>query len=173
MELIVNVTENWAIGFENSLLVTISADLRRFRELTTGKTVILGRKTLATFPGGRPLKNRINLVLTHDEGFSCEGAVAVHSEKELFEKLRELPQDSVCVIGGASVYEALLDYCDKARITKTYVNLKADRFFPNLDEKENWEATEKSEILEENGIRFQYIDYVNKTPKKFPIANKD
>ena len=168
MELIVNVTENWGIGFENELLVRISADLQRFRALTTGKTVILGRKTLATFPGGRPLKNRVNIVLTHDRGFTCEGAEIAHSEQELFEKLRQYPSETLCVIGGASIYEALLDYCDVARITKTYVNLKADRFLPNLDAMDNWAISEQSEIYEENGVRFQFIDYVNKSPKQFP-----
>lgn len=168
MELIVNVTENWGIGFENELLVRISADLQRFRALTTGKTVILGRKTLATFPGGRPLKNRVNIVLTHDRSFSCEGAQIAHSEQELFALLQDTPFADVCVIGGASIYEALLDYCDAARITKTYVNLKADRFLPNLDAMRNWEIKEQSEVFEENGVRYQFIDYVNKSPKQSP-----
>lgn len=173
MELIVNVTENWGIGYQNELLVSISADLRRFRELTTGKTVVLGRKTLATFPGGRPLKNRVNLVLTHDASFSCEGAVTVTSEQDLFEKIKALAAKDVCVIGGASVYERLLPYCSIARITKTYVNLKADRFFPNLDKMENWKISWKSEMQEENGVRFQYIDYVNASPKQFPKSDKE
>ena len=167
MELIVNVSENWGIGFEDKLLVSVSADLKRFRALTGGKTVILGRKTLSTFPGGRPLKNRTNIVLTSDRDFAAEDAVIVHDTDELFAELRKRPREELYVIGGASVYKLLLDYCDAARVTKTYVNLKADRFLPDLDAMQNWQIKEKSEIFEENGVRFQYIDYVNLTPRAF------
>lgn len=159
MELIVNVTENWGIGNGNQLLVSIHADLRRFRLLTTGKTVVLGRKTLATFPGGRPLKNRRNIILSRDESLCVEGAEVAHSVEELFSLLDE--KEQVVVIGGESVYRLLLPYCERARVTKTYVNLPADRFFPDLDEMPNWEVESAEEPLEEDGIKFQYIDYVN------------
>ena len=96
MELIVNVTKNWGIGFENRLLVSISADLRRFRQLTEGKTVILGRKTLETFPGGRPLKNRRNILLTANPALRVDGADIVHSEEALFARLRTLPRETLC-----------------------------------------------------------------------------
>ena len=99
MDLIVNVTENWGIGCQGRLLVSISADLRRFRQLTEGRVVILGRKTLETFPGGRPLKNRTNIILTTNPDFHAVGAVAVHSEQALFELLRQYPRESLCVIG--------------------------------------------------------------------------
>ena len=158
MELIVNVTENWGIGLHDQLLVSISADLKRFRALTTGKTVILGRRTLATFPGGRPLKNRENIVLTHDEHFAAEGALAAHDLPELFALLRGKNPDDVCVIGGASVYEQLLPYCARARVTKTLLTPEADRFFPNLDELENWQIEHETSPQEENGVRFSYID---------------
>ena len=164
MELIVNVTENWGIGCENSLLVSIPADLKRFRALTTGKTVVLGRKTLATFPGGRPLKNRRNIVLTTDPDFSAGEAEIVHSRQELLELLRGCDPKSVCVIGGASVYEMLLDYCSVARVTKTFTTCPADRFFPNLDERADWRVEARSEVQEENGLRFQYVDYVHTCP---------
>lgn len=167
MEVIVNVTPDWGIGKENSLLVTISADLRRFRALTTGKAVILGRKTLETFPGGRPLKGRRNIILTRNPDFTAESAEIVHSEQALLSLLRTLDRDQIAVIGGASVYALLLDYCDCARVTKTYAHCPADRFFPNLDEKENWRISAVSEVQEENGTQFQYIDYVNLSPKPF------
>ena len=157
MELIVNVTENWGIGLRDRLLVSISADLKRFRALTMGKTVILGRRTLATFPGGKPLKNRENIVLTHDAGFAAEGALVAH----------DLAED-VCVIGGASVYEQLLPYCARARVTKTQLTPEADRFFPNLDKLENWQIEHETSPQEENGVRFSYIDYVNLSPR--PLA---
>ena len=165
MDAIVNVTPDWGIGFENRLLVSISADLRRFRALTDSKTVVLGRKTLETFPGGRPLKNRTNIILTHDTAFSADPAIIVHDEAALVSELRKYPPESIAVIGGASVYELLLDYCDAAHITKTYVDAPADRFFPNLDALENWQIRRVSELQEENGLQFQYIDYVNRSPK--------
>lgn len=164
MELVVNVSENWGIGNGGDQLVYISADLKRFRALTTGKTVILGRKTLATFPGGRPLKNRRNLILS--TGMKpVEGA-------EVFPDLPSLlsaidPQEEVSVIGGASVYKALLPYCHKAYITKTLGTYPADTFFPNLDEMENWVVTEESEVFEEDGVKFKYVDYVNQNPLSF------
>ena len=166
MNLIVNVTENWGIGLENNLLVTISADLKRFRSLTMGKTVILGRKTLETFPGGRPLKGRRNLILSTNPDYQPEGAEVFRSKEALLEEVRKLDPETVCVIGGASVYEALLPYCHTAQITKTYVNCKADRFFPDLDAMDNWAIEKTYDMEEENGIRFQYIDYVNKSPIK-------
>ncbi len=168
MELIVNVTPDWGIGHAGQLLVSIPADLRRFRALTEGKVVILGRKTLATFPGGRPLKNRTNIILTHDTGFSAGPAVVVHSAQALLQTLRQYPSEVLCVIGGASVYELLLDYCDTARVTKTYTGVPADRFLPNLDARENWQIRRVSELQEENGLQFQYIDYVNLSPKPLP-----
>lgn len=165
MELIVNVSENWGIGYQNQLLVSISADLRRFRALTTGKTVILGRKTLETFPGGKPLKNRKNIVLTTSRNFEAEGAVIVHSMEALAVEARKYPTEELCLIGGASLYEQLLDYCETARVTKSYVNCEADRFFPNLDQMKNWKVTDISEVMEEDGVKFQYVDYVNLEPK--------
>ena len=162
MNCIVNVDEKWGIGRENDLLVSISDDLKRFRALTTGKTVVLGRKTLAGFPGGRPLKNRRNIVLSSDTALSIEGAEVVHSVDEALALLKGVPAEEICIIGGASVYEAFLPYCTECKLTRTYIDGNADRFFPNLDADSAWEIAEKSEILEENGIRYQYIDYVRK-----------
>ena len=164
MDAVVNVTENWGIGLENRLLVSISADLRRFRKLTEGKTVIMGRKTLESLPYSRPLPHRRNLILSRDPSYRVEGAEVFSSISALLDAVSEIPPDEVCLIGGASLYEALLPYCRRAFVTKTMCRLPADRFFPNLDELPNWHIAEQSEKLEENGIRFQYIDYVNQTP---------
>lgn len=166
MDLVVNVTENWAIGKGGDQLVYISADLKRFRLLTTGKTVILGRKTLATFPGGRPLKNRTNLVLSGSVT-EIQGTEVLPDLPALFQRLKQEERSAISVIGGASVYEALLPYCDRAYVTKTYGDYEADTFFPNLDQLEKWEILQTGEMLEENGIRFQYIDYINHCPKSF------
>ena len=162
MNLIVAVDQNWAIGKGGDQLVYISEDLKRFKALTTGHPVILGRKTLATFPGGRPLKGRRNLILSANPAYMVEGAEVVHSIEEL--KAAISSEEPVSVIGGASIYELLLPYCSEARVTKTLLTVPADRFFPNLDELPNWHITETSDILEENGIRFQYVDYKNDNP---------
>ena len=168
MDLIVNVCENWGIGKDGALLVSISADLKRFRQLTTGKTVILGRKTLSTFPGGRPLKNRRNLILS-TSGLTVEGAEVVADLNALFDKLRDCDLSQTSVIGGASVYRALLPYCDRAYVTKTLISPEADTFFPNLDQMPNWTVAQEYPVQEENGIRFQYIDYVNSSPMEIPV----
>ena len=167
MDLVVNVCENWGIGKDGNLLVSISADLKRFRQLTTGKTVILGRKTLSTFPGGRPLKNRTNYILS-TSSIPVEGAEVFPNLDALFAQLGQWNTDLVSVIGGASVYEALLPYCTRAYVTKTFLSPKADTYFPNLDKLANWSIIKEGPILEENGIRFQYLDYVNSAPLELP-----
>lgn len=164
MEAIVNVTPDWGIGFENRLLVAIPEDLKRFRALTEGKTVILGRKTLQTFPGGKPLKNRRNLVLSSDFSFCPEGAEVLHGEAELFALLRTLNSDELCVIGGESVYRLLLPYCGRVRLTRTFCDLPADRFFPDLDRLPGWTQTWASEVQASGGTEYQFIDYVNQSP---------
>lgn len=161
MKAIVNVTENWGIGFENQLLVSISADLRRFRALTEGKTVVYGRKTLETFPHGRPLKNRRNIILSTDRALTVEDAQVVHNLTELFEVLSGVPTDDICVIGGAAVYAQLLPYCSSALVTKTRGTLPADKFFPDLDQLPNWHMERISPPVWEQNIEFWFEDYVN------------
>lgn len=156
MKLIVAVDRSWAIGREGDQLLYLSADLRRFKELTLGGTVILGRKTLATFPGGRPLKGRRNLILSRSPDFSPEGAEVFHSVEEL---LAAAPEDSF-VIGGESVYRALLPYCTTAYVTKIDAAFPADRFFPDLDALSEWSVAEEGERLEEQGVSFRYVTYV-------------
>ena len=164
MDAIVNVCPDWGIGYDDSLLIAISADLRRFRALTQGKTVILGRKTLETFPGGRPLKNRTNLILSRDPDFTVEGAEVLHSLPALLDRIRSLPRDQLCVIGGAQIYELLLPYCHWVLLTRTEIQTPANRFFPNLDQLPNWQETGRSPMYSENGVEFCYIDYVNQSP---------
>ena len=166
MDLIVNVTENWGIGLGNRLLVSIPEDLKRFRSLTLGKTVVLGRKTLETFPGGRPLKGRTNYVLSAQPGLKIEGAEVFADEEVLLRALALLPRDEICVIGGESVYRLLLPYCDRALVTRTEQVLPADRFFPDLDALPEWRQETLGELRTENGIPFRYIDYVNQNPRE-------
>ena len=153
MNAIVAVAENGGIGKDNRLLFRISADLKHFKELTSGHTVIMGRKTLQSLPGGRGLPNRRNIVITRDPGFTAERAEVVHSVEEAL----ALADDDAFVIGGDSIYRAMLPYCDKVYLTKVYASAEADAFFPTLD---GWQITAESELMEENGLPFRYIDYV-------------
>lgn len=158
---IVNVTPDWGIGKDGRLLVAVKDDLKRFRRLTEGKTVIYGRKTLSTFPGGKPLKNRRNLILSGTRGYAVEGAEVCRSVEEVMERIKDTPSDEVFLIGGASVYRQLLPYCERAFVTMTYTQEDADSFFPDLDALPDWEQVAASEHMEENGVTYQYIDYVN------------
>ena len=141
MNLIAAVDKNWAIGRNNKLLVSIPDDMKFFRETTTGKVVVMGRKTLESFPGKKPLKNRVNIVLTGDRSYQADGAVIVHDMEELHEELKKYPSEDIYVIGGESIYKQLLDECDVAHITKIDFAYEADAWFPNLDEKEAWVVT--------------------------------
>lgn len=161
MQAIVNVTPAWGIGNENGLLVRISADMRRFRALTTGKTIIIGRKTLLTFPDGKPLKNRENIVLTRDPSFAAEGAVICHSLDELKATLADRDPDSVYVCGGEQIYRLLLPYCTTALVTLTETDASADRFFPNLNRHPAWILTGVGEKQTENGVDFRFLTYTN------------
>lgn len=155
MNLIAAVDENWAIGKDGDQLCYIPADLKHFQTLTTGHAVILGRRTLATFPGGRPLKNRRNLILSRNASFAPEGAEVFTDVDSL---LKAAPADAF-VIGGASVYKALLPYCDRAYITKIDRAWPADSFFPDLDADPAWQVTEEGEPLEHEGLTFRYVTY--------------
>ena len=156
MTAIVCVSQNWGIGRDGALLFRISADLKRFKALTVGKTVILGRKTLDTFPGGKPLKDRRNIVLSRRE-LDIPGAEIAHS----FEEAAALGGDDAIVIGGASVYMALLSRCDRVYVTKVDAAPDADSFFPDLDDNPDWRVASESEVFEENGLKFRFVDYIH------------
>lgn len=156
MQAIVAVSENWGIGKENQLLFRISADLKRFKELTAGHTVIMGRKTLQSLPGSKGLPNRRNIVLTSDPDFSAENAETVRT---LAGAIFAAGADAF-IIGGATVYRQMLSLCDRVYVTRVFAAPEADAFFPDLDADPHWEIAAQSEIMEENGLRFQYVDYV-------------
>ena len=148
MNLIVAVDNNWGIGYKGDLLARVSTDLKNFRKVTGGKTVVYGSNTLATFPGGKVLPNRTNIVLNWDPDYAPEGAIVVHSLDELFEELKKYDTDDVFVIGGASVYNQLLPYCSKAYVTKFMKTFESDVRIPNLDEAEEWHQTAAEEPIE-------------------------
>ena len=159
MNLIAAVDKNWAIGCKNKLLVSIPADMKFFRETTTGKVVVMGRKTLESFPNGQPLKKRVNIVLTRDKNFKAGDAIIVHSMEELREELKKYPSEDIYVIGGESIYRQLVDECDVAHITKIDYAYEADAYFPNLDEKEEWEITADSEEQTYFDLEYQFLKY--------------
>lgn len=157
MKLIAAVSENWGIGKDNSLLFDIPEDMRFFRKTTMGKTVIMGRKNLESFPNGKPLKNRTNVVLTKDKNFRCDGAETVNSIEELLSL--DCVGDDAFVIGGESVYRQLLDYCDLCYITKVHETADCDRFMVNLDKSADWRLLSESEKLEDNGHTVSFCIY--------------
>ncbi|MBQ8559204.1 MAG: dihydrofolate reductase [Tyzzerella sp.] len=159
MNLIVAVDENWAIGVQNKLLVSIPADMKFFRETTTGKVVVMGRKTLESFPGGQPLKKRTNIVLTRDKNYKVKDAIVVNSVEALLEELKEYDEEEIYVIGGESVYRVLLPYCKMAHVTKIHHAYEADTYFPNLDEMEDWEITGVSDEQTYFDLEYEFVRY--------------
>lgn len=165
MQLIVAVDKNWAIGNGNKLLVRIPEDQKFFRQTTMGNIVVLGRKTLAEFPGGLPLKGRKNIILSKDETFAVKDAVVVHSKEALFEELKRYDSNEIFVIGGESIYRMLYEYCDTAHVTKIDYTYQADKYFPNLDEKENWVVTGDSDEQTYFDLEYYFFRYENRNPK--------
>lgn len=159
MKAIVNVDNNWAIGNGDLLLNRIPADMRFFKEKTTGNVVVMGRKTFMTFPGPKALPDRVNIVLTTDESWCAPDVLTCHSIDELFVQLERYDTNTVYVIGGSAVYEILLPYCDTAFVTKVDTAKPADKFFPNLDESEEWVLGAAGEELEHNGVKFKFTTY--------------
>jgi len=168
MNLIVAVDKNFAIGYKGELLASVRADLKNFQKLTTGKTVVYGSKTLSTFPGGRVLKNRENVIISRNSDFQPEGGIVVHSVEELLSYVKEKNSEDVFVIGGASIYNQLLPYCDTAYITKfdkSFENF--DATIPNLDKDPSWEMVECGEEMKSvgetdtiDGMSYYFTKYV-------------
>lgn len=160
MTMIFSADPNWAIGSDNKLLFKTKGDMKRFRELTMGKVVIMGRKTLLSFPGGRPLKGRINIVLSREKGLKIEGAIICSGIGALMEEIKKYPREDIYIIGGEQVYRQFMPYCKKALVTKwDKVAAKADSFMENLDENPGWRLADTSERYEENGIGYTFHTY--------------
>ena len=159
MNLIVTVDSNWAIGYRGKLLVSIPEDMKFFRSETTGKVVVLGRKTLDTFPGGQPLKNRTNIILTRNPNYQVKGAIICHSVEEVLEELKKYNSEDVYIIGGDSIYKEFLPYCDVAHVTRTDHVYDADAWFPNLEEDPAWVLTGESEEKTYFDLEFRFCRY--------------
>ncbi len=158
MKLIVAADRNWAIGRSGGLPWHLAGDMRFFRETTTGHVVVMGRATLESFPGRRPLPNRVNIVLTRNQAYEAPGTVLVHSEEELREELTKYDPDQVFVIGGAQVYRALLPQVNTCYVTRVDGTFEADAYLPDL-EKEGFHLAWESGEEEENGIRYRFTRY--------------
>lgn len=164
MKAIVAVDKNWGIGKDNQLLFSIPQDMKFFRQTTLNKVVVMGAKTLMSFPNSNPLKNRINVVLSTK--IKRDDCVCVDSLDKLLSILSDYKSDDVFIIGGAKIYSQMLDYCDEVFVTKVDADGRADVFFPNLDEKNNWQLVEKSERKEDNGYSFEFTKYKNNKVEK-------
>lgn len=159
MKAIVCADKNWGIGYQNRLLVSIPSDMKFFRETTTGNVIVMGRKTLESFPNGMPLKNRVNIVMTRDKKYDVKGAVIVHSEEELMKELEKYDSEKVYVIGGESIYRMMLPHCKQVYVTKVDRAFQADTFFPNLDEMDDWKMTEEGEEQTCFDLEFCFTTY--------------
>ena len=154
MNIIVAADKNWAIGKDNKLLVSIPADMKFFRETTKGNIVVMGRKTLESFPQGQPLQKRVNIVISKNPDYQVKGADVVHSVEEAIEECKKYDGE-IYVIGGESIYRSMLPYCDTALVTKIDHAYAADTYFPNLDEDAEWELTGETE--EQTYFDLEYV----------------
>ena len=160
MIMIVAADEKWGIGKNGGLLTPLPEDMKFFREKTKDSVVILGRKTLESFPNGKPLKNRVNIVISRQENIPVEGIVKVSSVEEAAEEAKKYKGKNVFVIGGGTIYRQMLKYCDTAYITKIEKTFDdADTFIDNLDELDEWKIVEKSDVKEYNGTKFSFVTY--------------
>jgi dihydrofolate reductase len=162
MNLIVAVDNNWAIGYKNELLVRIPADMRFFRDETLHKVVIMGKNTLESFPGGTPLKDRVNIVIALEKDYKVKGAMVVNSIEEALDAVKDYPTEDVYVIGGASIYKQMLPHCNTAHVTKIDYEYKADTYLPNLDEMNEWELAGTSEEQTYYDLIYYFCKYERK-----------
>ena len=166
MKAIVAVDRKWGISKKNGLLFSLPADMNYFKEKTTGKVVVMGSNTLKSFPNGKPLKNRTNIVL-YPNGEKRDDCVVVGSLSELSEELKKYEKDDVFIIGGAMFYKTMLPYCDEVFVTKVDADGEAEVFFENLDQKKEWKLLSESEKVNTNGYDIKFTVYKNDEVKEF------
>lgn len=159
MNAIAAVDRNWGIGRDNGLLVHLPGDLKYYKEKTRGKVIVVGRKTLESFPGGRPLPDRVNIVLSASPDFVRDDCVVCRTKEDVMEELAKYDGEQVFICGGESVYRLFLEDCDKVYVTKIDGDFEADTFFPNMDELD-YEIDWQSELQEDGGITYRFLRYV-------------
>lgn len=167
MNLIAAADLNWGIGKDGGLLTHLSGDLKYFKEKTSGKLVVMGRATLESLPGGKPLPNRTNIVLTSNQNFEKEGCIVVHDLDELKEVFAKYDTEDIMIIGGEQIYMQLMKYCDRLFITKIFENFDADKHLMNVDKMRRFELVWESDVQEENGLQYQFLEYRNKETAEF------
>lgn len=165
MNLIVAADKNWAIGKNGKLLVNIPADQQLFREETTGKVVIMGRKTLEDLPGGQPLAKRTNLVLSRDQGYKKKGALVLHSLEAVLKECEKYPSEDIFVAGGAEIYRLFLPYCNAAHVTYIDYAYQGDVFFPDLDQSDEWVLAAASDEETYFDLCYEFRLYVRRPGK--------
>lgn len=171
MELIVAVDAQWGIGRNGELLFHISEDMKHFRSITTGKAVVMGRKTLESLPGGKPLPNRENYVLSTNRFLQISGATVCHTMEECLQAVAPYAGDAALVIGGQDIYRRFLDYCSIAHITRVDRTVAgADCFFPNLDVRPSWSLREESAVKRQDDLCYRFCTYQNASPRPNPYA---
>ena len=162
MNLIVAVDKNWGIGKDNDLLISIPEDMEYFKEKTMGKVVIMGKNTLESFPGAKPLKNRTNIVLALETDYLVEGATVVYTMDDFLKEAAKYPSEDVFVIGGGSIYRQMLEHCDTCYITYIDHSFDADTFIPDLDEMDEWYIANESEKYNYEGMDYTFRTYKRK-----------
>jgi dihydrofolate reductase len=163
MNLIAAVDLNWGIGYNCELLAKIPEDMKQFKEKTLGKVIVMGRTTFESLPNKKPLEQRVNIVLTKNKNYSCEGVVLCHSLEELFEEMKKYNDEDIFIIGGETIYFQLLPYCNKAFITKIYKECVHDKVLVNLDSQKCWKEISISEKQEyKDGIYYTFNTYIKK-----------
>ena len=162
MNLIAAADANWGIGKDGGLLVHLPGDLRYFKEKTSVKAVILGRATLESLPGGKPLPTRTNIVLTSQTDFAKEGCIVVHDMDELAAVCADYAPEDMMVIGGEQIYMQLIRQCERLFITKIFEIYDADKHLMNVDKMRSFELVWESDVQEENGVQYQFLEYRKK-----------
>lgn len=162
MKLIVAVNSDWGIGKGNDLLYHLPSDMKFFRSKTKDNIIVIGRKTLESFPNAKPLPYRTNVVLSRDKNYIAEGTVVLNNIEDVLEYAKNNSDRETYICGGEEIYKLFLPYCSEALVTKIEDNCDAEKFMPNLDKDENWELIEQSEPIAENGLSFCFCTYKNK-----------
>lgn len=162
MRILASVDKNWGIGKSGKLLVSIPEDMKLFREETQGNVVVMGRKTFESLPNSSALVGRVNIVLTEDMSYTAKNVIICHSVEEVLEQVKEYTDKEIYIIGGESVYNKFLPYCDTADITRIDYEYDADVHFPNLDADEEWKVTAVSEEKTYFDIIYEFVRYERK-----------
>lgn len=172
MNLIFSADRSWGIGRDNRLLFRAKGDMAFFRETTTGKVVVMGRKTLESLPGSKPLPNRENIVLTRNSGFASEGVAVCTSLPALFARLSGYKDEDVFIIGGQEVYHQLMPYCKRALVTKFDAMAEADSFVPDFDQAPGWQLTEQSPVQTQDALSYTFCTYTQDHPKAWRLETE-